>query len=93
VVGERGSLIWDYTLGTIKIFSPESEEGNVIYSDLNDPNFSYEKEIENFISSIELNNFPKISGEEGLNTLLVVEAARQSNSSGSCVFLGELISK
>lgn len=93
VVGERGSLIWDHTLGTIEIFSPESQEWNVIYSDLNDPNFTYEKEIENFISSIELNNFPKISGEEGLNTLLVVEAARQSNSSGSCVFLDELILK
>ena len=91
VVGEKGSLTWDYILGTIEIFLPESKEWNVIYTDLNEVNFTYEKEIKNFISSIESNISPKISGEDGLKTLQIVEAARQSNSLNSRVVLDDLI--
>ena len=87
VVGEKGSLLWNGIQGSIEFFSPNSDEWEVLYSNLTERNYTYEQESRHFISSIESGSSPHVSGEDGLNVVSVIEAVKKSNVEGSLVYL------
>ena len=87
VIGEKGSLLWNGIQGSIEFFSPNSDEWEVLYSNLTERNYTYEQEIRHFISSIESGSSPHVSGDDGLNVVSVIEAVKKSNVEGSLVYL------
>jgi predicted dehydrogenase len=87
VIGENGSLRWNGIKGNIEHFSKKNLKWEEIYSNLTNGDLTYEEEIKHFISAIESNNSPCVTGEDGYNALKVIDAARESNSSGNIVHL------
>lgn len=86
-VGDEGSLRWDGIKGEVAWFSKESKEWDVIFLQLTERNYTYEKEIESFFSAIEKEEVISITGEDGLKTVRVIEAIHQSHQSNGMVIL------
>ena len=87
VIGKKGSLRWDGTVGEVKYF-PEGGKGwEVLYSSMPERNYTYMEEIEHFFSSIKSGKSPLISGKGGLEVVLAIEAINKSSNRGSFVYL------
>ena len=91
-IGEKGTLHWDGIAGKVNYFSEKGKEWEVIFSsepkkDYSYLEYTYIAEIKHFISSVNKNESPLISGKDGLNTLLTIEAIQKSSENGSVVFL------
>jgi len=86
-VGEKGSLIWDGISGQVRLFSDTRKEWEIIFSDKPHINFTYIEEIKHFFSSIENASQPLISGDDGLKTLLIIDAIKSSSKIDSHVYI------
>lgn len=87
VIGEKGTLRWDGISGEVQYFPENGKEWEVLFSSMPEKDFTYIEEIKHFFFSIERKSSPLVSGEEGLNAVLGVEAIHRSNNSGSIVYL------
>ena len=87
VIGEKGTLLWDGFLGKVKYFAKGDNDWSTIYSSKPDRDYSYKEEIKAFFSSIESNELPCISGDDGMQVIAIVEAIKQSSNTGSVVYL------
>lgn len=87
VIGEKGSLCWDGIAGHVQYF-PESGKGwEMLHSGKPERDYTYGEEIKHFISSIESGKPPLVSGENGLEAVLGIDAIRKSSDKGSVVYL------
>ena len=59
----------------------------MLYSGVPERDYTYAEEIRHFYFSIESGKPPLVSGENGLEAVLVIEAIRESNKKGSLVYL------
>jgi predicted dehydrogenase len=87
VIGENGSLRWNGVTGEVKYFPESGQNWEVLLSSKPERDHTYIKEIHHFFSSIEQANLPLISGQDGLETVLVIEAVHKSSNIGRVVYL------
>jgi predicted dehydrogenase len=88
VIGENGTVKWDGLKGNINLFSRSSEIWSEIYSHSPQRDETYIAEWKNFLSAIDCNNEPLVTGEDGLKVLHAISAARESALNGTQIYIG-----
>ncbi len=86
-IGEKGNLRWNGIAGTIESLGRDERQWQEVFRRQTVLDESYRHEWKDFISSIEQNTRPAVSGEDGLNVLRVIEATRQAANVSSRVHL------
>ncbi len=87
VIGEEGSLRWNGLTGEVDFFPVAGDEWMRIFTNQPERDFTYREEIMHFVSCVKNGETPFVTGEDGLATLVVVDAARKSSEGGNVVFL------
>jgi predicted dehydrogenase len=87
LIGEKGTLLWDGVAGKVKYFSKGDDNWSTVFTSKPDRNYTYAEEIKSFFLSIESNEFPYISGDDGMHVLSIIEAIKKSSSIDSTVYL------
>ena len=91
VEGEKGVLFWDGIRGQTRYYRPGGDEdgngngGTLLAMDSGGRNEMYERQLVHFLGCIETGAPPLVGGEDGINVLEVVEAARRSVDTGGAV--------
>ena len=75
VIGKLGSLRWNGIIGTVELWSLNSQCWQEIYKEYAFSDSSYIAEWQNFIVCIKEGSKPLVTGEEGLNVLQIIETA------------------
>jgi predicted dehydrogenase len=86
-IGEKGTLLWDGISGKVEYFEKGGSDWSKVFLSNTDRNYTYSEEIKSFFSSIECEEPPYVSGDDGLRTVLVVEAIKESSNTGSIIYL------
>ena len=81
-VGEKGTLRWDALRGLVEHFDPSANSWKVIIRRSLDRDESYSAQLRSFLHSIQAGTASEIAaaGEEGLNVVKVIDAARRSSA-------------
>lgn len=88
IVGEKGSLEWDYYNNILTFYDNNTRKKKIIWNDMAfERNQMYLEEIRHFVDCIRRNKKPLIDLEEGLKSLKVVLSAKKSNKSGRFIKL------
>jgi predicted dehydrogenase len=87
VIGELGTLRWNGVLGTLHLYTEETHKWKLLFSSLTERDYTYKEEFKHFISSIESKKTTLISGTDGLNVILTIEAIHRSNSTGKIAYI------
>ena len=86
VIGEKGTLLWDGVKGQVELYKKSNKDWELLFSSSPDKDFTYMEEIKSFLSSVESNRKPNISGEDGLQVVNVVESIKESSITNSMIF-------
>jgi predicted dehydrogenase len=84
-IGESGSLRWNGIACTVEHLEAGTDEWREIFRQQEEPDKSYLFEWEHFLACIEDRQLPLVSGEDGLEVLQIVEAARLASKCGKRV--------
>lgn len=87
VIGENGSLRWDGNSGVVSLLKEGSTTWEDIFSNQSSKDETYIAEWKNFLDCIKESKTPKITGEDGLRVLDIIEAARKSAITGAQVLI------
>ena len=87
VIGDLGTLRWNGVLGTLHLYTEETHKWKLLFSSLTERDYTYKEEFKHFISSIESKKTTLISGTDGLNVILAIEAIHRSNSTGKIAYI------
>ena len=81
IVGSEGTLIWDYWMNSVRVFSMSTGDWEIIdyHTDRND---MYINELKHFIECVEHKTETLIPLEEGIRALQIALAAKESAQSG-----------
>ncbi|MDC1097121.1 Gfo/Idh/MocA family oxidoreductase [Gammaproteobacteria bacterium] len=81
-VGEKGTLRWDALRGVVEHFDPMRKSWKEIIRRPLDHDESYLAQLKSFLHSVQAGTASEIAaaGEEGLNVVKVVDAARRSSA-------------
>src|SRR3990172_8248650 len=85
VIGETGSLRWNALAGTVEIFRQGDNAWQFLFTHQQQRDDSYLAEWRHFLACITKRATPVNSGHDGLAVLQIVEAARQSSTTGVVV--------
>lgn len=78
LIGEKGTLLWDYAQQTIRIFDSATRQWSTeTYTE--DKNEIYRREASQFLQCVEKGTAPPVDGVDGQKTLAVVLAAKRSS--------------
>jgi len=80
-------LFWNGISGKVEYFAKGGKDWETILSSSPDRDYTYTEEIKAFFSSIESNELPCISGDDGMQVVTIVEAIKKSSSIDSIVYL------
>jgi len=89
-IGEKGTLRWNGLDGVVSFYPAGSNEWLELFRHLHHRDASYLAEWKDFIDCVVHNKRPLVTGEDGLNVLKIIEAARSSDAAGGQ--LSEVIS-
>ena len=81
-IGENGSLRWDGLTGSVELYEAGAEAWRVLFRQSHQRDASYLAEWKNFLECVDGNKTPLVTGEDGLQALQLIEAARASAASG-----------
>lgn len=81
-IGEYGSLRWNGLTGVVEQFGAGEKEWRELCRHQHQRDDSYLAEWQHFLSCVTERKTPLITGEDGLEVLQIVEAARQASESG-----------
>jgi len=81
IIGEKGTLTWDYSKGSVEIYLSGKKETEV-FDCSDDPNNMYVDEIKHFIECLKNNQKPLVDFEEGKKTLILALKAKEAAESG-----------
>ena len=84
LIGEKGTIKWDYTKAVIEIYRAETKQTETIDVKC-EPNEMYVDEMKQFIECIKTNGKPLVDGDEGKKSLAVALAAKKSSEKGKIV--------
>jgi predicted dehydrogenase len=87
VIGEKGTLLWDGIFGRVEYFAKDDNDWRTIFSSKPNRDYTYTEEIKSYFSSIESNELPCISGDDGMHVVSIIEAIKKSSNTGSVVYL------
>lgn len=80
IVGEKGSLFWDYRQGAVKVYLAEEDKWEAYHQPLNyDTNQMFIDELSYFISCIQNNQYTFNDIEEAAKTLKLALAVKESS--------------
>lgn len=79
---EKGSLRWNGLTGVVELFEAGGKEWRELFSHPHQRDDSYLAEWQNFIECVTKHKTPLITGEDGLEVIQIIEAARHSAASG-----------
>lgn len=82
-IGENGSLRWNGLTGMVEQFEAGTEEWRPLFCHRHQRDDSYLAEWRHFLSCVNEQQTPLITGEDGLKVLQIIDAARRSSESGS----------
>jgi predicted dehydrogenase len=82
VIGENGSLRWNGLNGRVDFFEPSSNKWRNLYRDKELLDQSYKKEWLHFVECIKNKSRPKVSFNDGIQVLKVIESIRIASSTG-----------
>ena len=86
-IGETGSLRWNAIAGTVEVFEPGAAAWQCLSTDAPQRDESYVAQWRHFLECIASNISPAVSGEDGLQVVRIIEAARESSRTGAMVSL------
>jgi predicted dehydrogenase len=84
-IGENGSLRWSGLEGVVEYFPAGGTEWKKISEHKPQPNESYIAEWQHFIACIRDGRVPIVSGQDGLASLIIIEAARRSATGNDAI--------
>lgn len=79
-IGENGSLRWQATSGSIDYLPAGAGIWETIFEHMPERDESYLAQWRHFLDCVESGRMPLVTGEDGLATLTVIAAARQSSA-------------
>ena len=85
-IGEGGSLRWNGLNGEVDLYEANSTEWISLYRCSEDRDLTYKLELESFLTAVEKNISPMVTGYDGLKVLEIIDLAQQSNASGGSIF-------
>ena len=86
VRGTNGDLVWD-VISNVLVLDLKDEPMQEIKFE-HDRDFIYTEQLKHFFNCIENGQLPRVSLEDGIKTLRLIEAARISNGKGHLVTVG-----
>ncbi len=87
VIGEKGTLLWNGITGRVSLYSGADEHWVELYDSSPEKDYTYAEEIKSFFTSVESRLPPAISGTDGVEVVLAVEAIEQSSLTNLKVLL------
>ena len=87
IIGEEGTILWDFNEKTVKLFDAEEEKWHYFVEEDFDFNRTYVNEIKHFIQCIKNEKKPLIEGEEEKKILEIAMAAKRSAEIGEVIRL------
>lgn len=78
IIGEKGTLIWDGIEGNLKKFEKNKNKWQIFNNNENIQE-TYKQEWISFINSIESNVSPKVTFQDGLQVIKIIEAIKKSH--------------
>lgn len=81
-IGEKGSLRWNGITGVVEQYEAGTTAWQEIFRHQHSRDESYLAEWQHFLSCVQEQQTPMISGEDGLMVLKIIEAARHAAESG-----------
>jgi|TARA_B100001996_G_scaffold195554_1_gene149762 predicted dehydrogenase len=85
VIGDKGSLRWNGLTGDIDLFELNSTEWKNIYKDEINLDQSYKEEWLHFIECINKKEYPRISFQDSVEVLNIIDSIKKASSSGKRV--------
>jgi len=85
VIGDKGSLRWNGLTGDIDLFELNSTGWKNIYKDKVNLDQSYKEEWLHFIECINKKEYSKISFQDGIEVLNIIDSIKKASSSGKRV--------
>lgn len=86
IIGEEGTLMWDNFENTVRLFESRQPGWQVFRQDGFERNNMYLDEMQHFLDCIEGRKMPVVDVEDGVKTLRLALAARESSEIGkACV--------
>jgi predicted dehydrogenase len=85
-IGAAGTLRWDGVAGTVSVFRRGAKSWDTLFARSPDRDETYRGEWRHFLECL-AGAPPEVTGSDGLAVVKVVEAAKQSASSGTVVHL------
>ena len=87
VIGEFGTLYWNAIDGSIKVFYEGTTRWETLFKKKIKRDDTYVDQLKHFIDCIENKKDPISNGEDGLETIKVIEAIKKSSNSSSKISL------
>lgn len=78
IIGKNGTILWDYSKNSIRIYTAESEKWDEIAYEF-DRNAIFVEEINHFIGCIKGETAPVVDARDAKETLKIVLAAKESS--------------
>ena len=79
-IGEKGSLRWNALSGEIEHFTAGGASWETVFQKNSQRDDSYLDEWRHFLDCISAGKFPLVSGQDGLEVLKIIDAARRSDA-------------
>jgi predicted dehydrogenase len=89
-IGEKGSLRWNGITGAVDFFGADIKEWQEAFRHPHQRDDSYRAEWQHFLDCADKRAMPLVTGEDGLEVLQIIDAARLASESGSRVQVGKL---
>jgi len=93
VICTKGTLRWNAILGTIEVFKKQTNKWEILFQDKKDPDSSYQEEWKHFIKCINNNISPKVTGQDGLRVIQIIDSLRKSAKNNKTLFMKKLNTK
>ncbi len=79
VIGDLGTIQWDGLMGEVRVKYAPGLDWEILTPSVEFGENSYELQCIDFIECVQKKLMPKVSGEDGLAVLTIIEAARRSS--------------
>lgn len=87
VIAENGTLRWNGVDGKVEFFEQGKNDWQLLYENKNERDSSFTAELEHFLDCLAKGDTPQITGDDGFVVLKLIDAIRESSSTGLKVYI------